>query len=533
MMKRLIRFIPFLLIPSIVVIVSLLLKDAHGPYWLSYNSDPDYAYLMNSLSLIDSKPIFHVDHPGTPVHTLGALTIRVLSLIRGEDTIKGALLNPEVYMNAIHAVMLASNAILLIITAITTYFLTKNIFLSLLIQLTPLSSTTIMYYALTKVSPEPILLLSTLILVLNLILISFYKISYKFSAVLFSFAFGLGMAAKITFFPLLVIPLIILPKIKTKLIFLLGTVLWFYFFTKSITSSYSYLFSWIKSIFNHSGRHGTGENSIIDLATFLPNLKSQIFDNPFSSSILVAGIIIYTTVRFNPLLIKNLDVKIPQKILLSLILAQIIQLITVAKHPGPQYLIPGLSLSIITLVMVIIIITSTKLYKRSLKNSLIFRVGLGLFMIYFAIYTTSQATTSYHNLNADNKAASQIYNTVQSNYKNDVLISYFRSSSPLYALRFGNTFAGENFTNYLSIVYPNAYFWDIWNARFTHWSSEPVDFKTILANRKGQDILFQGTPFETIYKDYPNYRPKIPLINILSGANIETVYKVDLDNLPK
>lgn len=52
-------------------------KD-RGPFWLGTNFDPAYTYLLNSLRLAGLQPPKHVDHPGTTVHSVGAVLLRLV-----------------------------------------------------------------------------------------------------------------------------------------------------------------------------------------------------------------------------------------------------------------------------------------------------------------------------------------------------------------------------------------------------------------------------------------------------------------------
>ena len=51
------------------------------PYFLDY--DPEYAYLLNSLNLLEMSVPGHFDHPGTPLQEFGALVLLVQWLAGG------------------------------------------------------------------------------------------------------------------------------------------------------------------------------------------------------------------------------------------------------------------------------------------------------------------------------------------------------------------------------------------------------------------------------------------------------------------
>src|SRR4029079_1248187 len=75
-----------LLLPALLIVVAFQIRTASGPYWFSENLDPSYAYLLNSLNISNLHRPNHIDHPGTPVQTLGAVIIRILNPTADEST---------------------------------------------------------------------------------------------------------------------------------------------------------------------------------------------------------------------------------------------------------------------------------------------------------------------------------------------------------------------------------------------------------------------------------------------------------------
>jgi len=55
------------------------LRNANGPYWLSENLDPTYAYLLNSLDVANLHRPVHTDHPGTPIQVISGGVIKALN----------------------------------------------------------------------------------------------------------------------------------------------------------------------------------------------------------------------------------------------------------------------------------------------------------------------------------------------------------------------------------------------------------------------------------------------------------------------
>lgn len=521
--------------PFLYLLIISILSQVRGPFFLGSNLDPTYAYLFNSLSVSQGLPVGHLDHPGTPIQSLGAIIINFISFLNHKpDVITEVLKQPEYYLNSIFFVLISINTITLLIVGFISFYLTKKLWISLLLELTPFFSSTLLACNL-GVLPEPLLLFASLLLTLSLVILFFTDKHLKLILFLSIISIGLGVALKIIFFPLLFIPLFSLPKIKTKICFVLGSIFSFYLFTIPIVPFYSDLYNWIKALLFHSGRHGQGESEIINTSIYFTNILNIFKDEPIFSIILFAAII---TFSFSLILFirskspSNKQSNIQKKqlaVFFSLIFAQIFQVLMVAKHPGSQYFIPALCLSSLTLVITIYFLSNIlplySFFKKSQFLALI--IYLSLILIIYQIF---QINEFYFNLKKNNSEIIKVNNIIKEKYSNEIVISYFRSSSKFYAMRFGNTFTRDAYTAYLSKIYPDVYFWDIWNARFSDWSSRIVSLDEIMQKRGDKKIIFHGTSFDKNYSDYPNYKPNLSLKDLVNGQE-ETIYEVDLNNL--
>ncbi|HAR48549.1 hypothetical protein ER57_15040 [Smithella sp. SCADC] len=144
-MKKLYVF-ALLILSAILLFTAAFLHNAHGPYWLSYNSDPEYLYLISSLTLAESKQTGSPGHPGSTLQILGAATLKISHALdfSEKDSLEFAVLkNPEFYLTIINTVLVTLNTLLLFIIGLTAFILSKNIWLSLLLQLSPFLSNNI------------------------------------------------------------------------------------------------------------------------------------------------------------------------------------------------------------------------------------------------------------------------------------------------------------------------------------------------------------------------------------------------------
>jgi len=101
------RLLYLLVIPLILVSLFIKLNSVRGPYYLGGNSDPEYAYLLNSLKISEFKAPFHIDHPGTTLQLLGGLTIKTFNFNKSTgDAQVDVITNSEKYLSRINILLL-------------------------------------------------------------------------------------------------------------------------------------------------------------------------------------------------------------------------------------------------------------------------------------------------------------------------------------------------------------------------------------------------------------------------------------------
>ncbi|HNX80278.1 MAG TPA: hypothetical protein PKJ24_10340, partial [Prolixibacteraceae bacterium] len=151
-----------------------------------------------------------------------------------------------------------------------------------------------------------------------------------------------GLSIKMSWLPLAVIPLFIIPGWKLKLRYILLTFTAFLIFALPATLEYKNFYLWIKGLFLHSGNYGSGDANFLDPDLFLRNFKTIIQTTPslfYCLALLSLSAIIYLTFRNkekNSNRILWLTAGVITAILLHLALA--------SKHYSYRYLIPTLTL---------------------------------------------------------------------------------------------------------------------------------------------------------------------------------------------
>ncbi len=527
------RILVLFVLPIVFVILALTLRDWHGPYWLGNNSDPEYAYLMNFLNIIQGKVPGHTDHPGTPLQILGGVIIQITYLMQSllnhvnTNLVNSVLENPEFYLKTVSNVLIFLNALSILIVGGTAFFLSHNLTKSLLLQSTIFLWTPLIQSI--RVSPEPLLFSLTQLLV-SLLLFYLYSDCWQinFTGVLLGLIIGLGIATKITFFPLALV-ILLLPDVKQKAIAIIATLVTFFIATFPIISQYKRLVVWIGVITIHTGRYGQGEKRVVNWSAF-PNTFTELFlKDPFFfylvlflTTFFVLLIItkIYQITRkqkyelTNQILFYWIDHKF-YKLSSCVLLIILIQIFVTIKHPAIHYLMPAMGLSGLLFFLQIklgedyfsqftlpIAETST----TKLQKYMVFGV-IGAYFFLMTNSTSNQILLANKNYQIYLSDVQKSHDLLHQN-KKCLHVSYYRSSDQEYALKFGNEFSNNQYSLSLQTIYNQSVFYNIWYKKYYSFAKElSVD---ILQNK--ECVIFYGSLLQN------------------PGGNISTINQGKLNN---
>ncbi|HEV2764337.1 MAG TPA: hypothetical protein VGV38_15260, partial [Pyrinomonadaceae bacterium] len=226
------EFLLLLALPLALLASAFSLRDAGGPYWLSSNLDPSYAYLFNSLNLANLRRPEHTDHPGTPVQMAGAGLIRLHNLSADEDaTARAVVADPEAYIREINNLLVVVCALALLAAGLLARA-SGGLAFGVLAQTPPflfLSNVA----GLVGIRPESLLLaLSVLLGAASLVALrrgeSGQNKTGRGVAVALGAIFGLGVATKLTFVPLVLLPLAALPGWRRRALMLVCALITFF-----------------------------------------------------------------------------------------------------------------------------------------------------------------------------------------------------------------------------------------------------------------------------------------------------------------
>jgi len=308
-----------------------------------YSIDPDYTYLISSLKILNLTTPGHVDHPGTPAQWLGALVLKVSYLTSsGAHIIETVLADPETHMRRITLVMAWLNTGILFAAGVTALAVFGNILPALMIQAAPFISTQILRHGIA-LKPEPLLIFSVMALMTVTLLAlrpKAMETNRRGFALAFGATLGFGVACKITFAPLFLLPLFLLGDRKAIFTFAIAGLFAFLFFTLPALGAYEQFTDWIVRLFLGSEHHGGGAATVINPESYPRNIyrlfTRPLFGIPF---ILAVGTLVAARRRGG---------NIPGPELLALkgvVLAQTAMVLMVAKQLSAHYMIPAYMLT--------------------------------------------------------------------------------------------------------------------------------------------------------------------------------------------
>ena len=95
LLERCLVVLALTVLPLAAYLLSSVMLEEKGPYWLAENSDPEYAYLLNALNVLEGRPPEHVDHPGTTLQMFGAVVIGLLTMGHSASDLIMSMLSRE------------------------------------------------------------------------------------------------------------------------------------------------------------------------------------------------------------------------------------------------------------------------------------------------------------------------------------------------------------------------------------------------------------------------------------------------------
>lgn len=484
---------PFLLIiPVILFLTSLDTIKSRDKSWYAGGYDPEYAYLFNSLNMATFKLAGHIDHPGTTMQVAGGIVLKVAWNLnpRGDDMATAVLSDPEHYIRILNIASAVTGSLVLLVLGWFLTSATGILWIGILMQLTPFISGFLLFNGFTRVTQE-VMQMSAAFTMAALALHWYFneKRDVKTNYTLwFAVIAGFGLASKIIFFPLLVIPFIVVKGWKRKVFFILLSLLFFVVFTLPVIKMYPAMFKWIYNLFVHSGQYGSGGEGVIDTTKYFGELFNLFKVNPYLFGLFLLSIAVVLVFPVIRLVKKFCPDPAAVRLLLAVIAAEALGYLLIAKQPKAAYLLPYESIAAVNVVLIL-----------HLGLSLIPAKGLRYWT--FGLVTLAIA---YAGIKSGIVRKEQLYGTdfnwefeeawgaaTGANQKHAVVFTN-PGASPVAGLFFGNAYSHNRYVPLLQNIYPDYYILDAYNNRIIHWGGDPVTPDELFSKYNGNILILHS-----------------------------------------
>jgi hypothetical protein len=340
-------------LPLAFVLALFAMRASSLPFWQSFNLDPDYYYLLNGLRIVEGLAPTDIAHPGTPVQVLIAAIIKAMHPLKDTAaTVDAVLATPE-------QTLLAATTVIYVLVGAALWWMGRSLFLTtgalmpaLLAQSAPMLSRIIPKFALHP-KPEPFLVIAAALLIGALAPLvrarspddhgGDNRSAADLSAALAGIAIALGVACKVHFVVLGVVPLLLLDRRRFLIYVGIGAVALLVFVAPALPS-WDIWTDWISRMALHSGAYGEGNAAVIDTAKY-PRAVLKLFASKliFSATILggLALLVAYFRLRRRGLMEQDKFARL----LVGILLAQVLVVLSVAKQPAAHYMVPALMLT--------------------------------------------------------------------------------------------------------------------------------------------------------------------------------------------
>jgi hypothetical protein len=322
-------------LPALFLIAEFLFR-AHGtPYWLWFNLDPSYAYLMSGMEILEGLPPGHVDHPGTPVQCIVALVVW-LSGAGSPGTAVGAsaFTGAEAILARTSDALFALDAAAMLVLGWTVWRRFGALVPALAAEGAPFVTMLALRHGI-DVKPEPMLLCATLLLAAAMVEEAFAP--RHRSLVAMAAAGGFGTACKISFAPLALAPFILVAPARRRAALVALTAVAFVIFIAPALPRVPYMLHWVGSLAVGSGAYGSGPETVINPERYPVSFEKLFFGRPIFIVVWLLGAA--------ALYARRGERGPGERLLFATLAAELAQILVVAKHPSAHYALPAYEMS--------------------------------------------------------------------------------------------------------------------------------------------------------------------------------------------
>jgi len=457
------------LIPALIPLIDAAFVHAVG----TFRDDPDYGPLLNALNLLNFHSSGIMEHPGTPVHIVGAMVLGVAWLLRlpfvaAVSPTHDILANPEFYLRCI-------NGAFAFMSAGATYFLGWRLWRATGSARTAFVGQATVLLAVPNIVMLPHITQETLLISLATLLMALV-VPVVFLARSFDatkrYAWAIGVVAGVCIATKLhVLPLVgsvwFLRDRHLRKAALGAAAVTFVIATLPGLPLYPRMAYYFLQLLIHTGHHGSGSFGILSVRTDLDNLTTLVHPGAVVFVALVASAVLLA-VRVGERVETECDYR---RLFLVSAVMMVAQIGLVTKFPNFYYLVPSCAVACLVMAGATQMVLSRRGRARIYAHAVF---GVTLLLLFGN--ATTQVEAAYAQSAAygqDNRKLNAVADTLRS--KGCLVISYYESPAQDYKLFFGTTRIGW-YGRMLSALYPGFLSYNVWTHRFE-------DFKGVIADQ--------------------------------------------------
>lgn len=467
-----------LALPLLYLAAMWVLRADTVPYWLWHNADPTYPYLLNALNLLNLDGPGHIDHPGTPIQALGALLFRLMYPASAVSDITAAVLaDPEAHALAFNTLILIFVAACLAVLGRVALGTFGSLPAALAAQSSPFLSMLILRHS-TQIRPEPMLVAATCLLAAVTLHAARRGTTERpvAYALAFGAAIGFGTAVKITFAPLGLLPLLLLARPRVIALYVAACALSFLVFTIPAWGAWDLFFEWVHKVAMGSGAYGGGAATIIDAETYPKNVR-KLFSRPLFLAFFLLGLMTLAAYR-RARRRGNVPATPMTAALGGILLAQLAEVLVVAKHPSAHYIIPAFILTGPSAALTMVLAARLPIFAAR-------RLAYGrAWLVLLAGLAVSQSI-AFRTLDREAIAARDSATRLDmSRFKACAKVYYDVASAQTYAFQMADLYARQRHGEWLAATQPaDEYSAILWRDNTVLRFGPPLDLAAVLAGQ--------------------------------------------------
>ncbi|MCF8365569.1 MAG: hypothetical protein K9H16_07300 [Bacteroidales bacterium] len=515
----------------------------HSQAFYQRTTDPEYFHLLNGINIaLFNLATPYTAHPGTPLQIIVALASWPVSVVLPGSLVQNVVDNPELFLRSAIILKIFIISMVILFAGLRIFEHTRNIWLSLLLQLLPLGNA----YTLTvigRLNPESLMIVPVILLSAMLISILYQNTNKGISSrqiKQLAIIGGLGMAIKFSYFPFLLIPFFLLKSFKEMSRYILFTIFFTLVFAFPIIFNFSDSFAWFGKMLVNSGQWGGGNSTFIDWSMVPERLYLLMnFNLMFPILLFVLGaVMLFVWLTHNA---KNQDFKTLNLISAGVLAGVVLSVFLITKHFAYRYYITTLFFQVV--LFYLITEYARRLFRVRVPKNMLPVIA---FTIYFTIVVwqmfdfrqkmeiTLEGQRTYA-LRSDTVNISRQENI-------PLIVSSFYAGCPFpeFSLNEGYMLCGNlksTFSEELRKKYPLTSMYVDWSDHFYHWNLF-MDARDFVVPEQGLNVFIgQGKEpdlvviLERLKFSFPEYIPQVELIQHFDHPE-EYFYKISFSDNP-